>query len=329
MRTDRILDKKSQLYEFFTGDSENKKYIVELVKNRIFCRAKSIALCFRGDYASLYYRANQLLKIHCSRTAVVADFDFRHARFTQNYRVILRKLISLNVDISNFSDLPNQTSRRHVRFELTGKNAVTTYALGEILKIYMDLVDDFVNPDKKEYAFDPKNHHRKSSNREKDRQQELYAGYFFGDLSCDRHLLYYDLEYTEHDAEKSGVHGRFDLLGLERDGDGYTILFAELKSKPGSCTGESGIAAHEKDYIKYLDSNFVENRKREACENVKLLSKIFEQPLPENLTPENIKKAKIKFVFSDDAIGAGRLYRPQDKRIEKVYISKLGPEESY
>lgn len=315
MRTDRISNKNSELYRFLTGDSKSKKYLVKLVRERISCGANSIALCLRGDYASLYYRGNQLLKIQGVRT-VKAEFDFRHARFTNNYRDILERLPSMRVNTSGFSDEPNQDSKRYVRFDLTGRNAVDDAQLQEILKIYMKLIDDYVDPALLDYAFDPKERKGKSSNLEFDRKQELFAKYFFG-----KDLVYYDLEYAEHDAKRLGVHGRYDLLGLERKEDGYTLLFVELKSKPNACSGKSGIVAHEEDYVDYLDSPFVANRKKEACENIKILCEILEQPYPEHLSPSAIKQTKIKFVFSNDAVRAGDRYRPQDPRIEKVYIA--------
>ena len=324
MRTDRILNKKSKLYHFLTGDSANKQCLVQLVRERIALGAESLALCLRGDYVSLYYRGNQLLKIHGTRTAVAADFDFRHARFTPNYREILQRLNAMKVDSSRFCDEPNQKNKRHVRFHLTGENAVSDLQLKEILKIYMQLVDDFVDPTMLEYAFDPKNHNRKSSNLEYDRKQQLFSKYFFG-----QELVYYDLEYAEHDAERVGVHGRYDLLGLAREGNGYTLLFVELKSKSGACNGKSGIVAHEGDYVDYLDSRFVETRKKEACENIKILYEIFKMPPLEHLTPDNIKQTKIKFVFSDSATRVGRRYVPQDERIEKVFISENALEQRY
>ena len=130
---------------------------------------------------------------------------------------------------------------------------------GEILQIYKSLIDDFLDPAKREYAYDKKQICRKSHNTEKDRQQQLYAAYFLNDVPT-----YYDIEYTEHNSAANNVPGRFDLLGLRKENGAYTLLLTELKSTLNACDGKSGIAKHESDYTKYLDSSFIETRKAEA-----------------------------------------------------------------
>ncbi len=313
MRTNRILSK--ELRQFLTSKNPNRDCLIDYVRLHIADGTKSVALCFRGNLATLYYRCHQLLRIRCSRTAIIGEFDFRHSRFTKNYKQILGKLKSLNVRVSGFSDEPNRQAQKYVRFDLTGENAVSREQMLEILFIFKSLIDDFINPDNVEYAFDMQTPRSKSLNLEKDRQQQLYSTYFLNN-----ELFYYDIEYAEHYAEKSGLHGRFDLLGLRKEGDTYTLLLTELKSTIGACGGNSGIVQHEKDYIKYLNSEFVDNRKIEACEAVKLLCTIFARTCPHNLTMNNIMQTKIKFVFSDDAIEIGKNYIPQDNRIEKVYL---------
>ena len=165
--------------------------------------------------------------------------------------------------------------------------------------------------------------HEKSLHLEKDRQQQLWARYFLDDA-----LMYYDLEYSERFAAKCGVHGRFDLLGLRRESDGYTLLLTELKSSPQAMGGRSGVMCHERDYLGYLDSPLLAARKAEACDTVRLLYHIFGKPYPASLSPEKIDNAKIKFVFSDKVVGAGKDYCPSDGRIEKVYLEN-GTELSY
>ena len=196
MRTNRILSK--ELRQFLTSKNPNRDCLIDYVRLHIADGTKSVALCFRGNLATLYYRCHQLLRIRCSRTAIIGEFDFRHSRFTKNYKQILGKLKSLNVRVSGFSDEPNRRAQKYVRFDLTGENAVSREQMLEILFIFKSLIDDFINPDNVEYAFDMQTPHSKSLNLEKDRQQQLYSTYFLNN-----ELFYYDIEYAEHYAEKA------------------------------------------------------------------------------------------------------------------------------
>ncbi len=319
MKTDRILT--GEVQKFFTTKSPMRDRIVDYVRENLDEGKKSVALCFRGDFSTLYYRSHQLLRIRNSASGLIGEFDFRHARFTKNYREILDRLSEMGVDISNFSDADTEkgksTSRRYVRFPLIGFGEEK---LKEVLGIYKGLIDDFLDPNKTEYAFDRKEWHLKSHNIEKDRQQQLYAAYFLHE-----DLVYYDIEYTEPHANEKDVSGRVDLLGLKAEEDGsYTLILAELKSTKHALKGESGVEDHEENYKKYLDNPGAEERlkarKEEACATVALLCELFEKPYPKNLTPENIKHEQIKFVFSDAAVEDGKKFVPKDPRTVKVYL---------
>lgn len=306
MKQDRILS--GAVRTFFTSPSPERECIKKYVLDNLGRGTRSVALCFRGRAATLYYRCHQLLRIRSSREGIVGAFDFRHARFTVGYREILERLRSLHVDISSFSE------------EGKGEQAVLfpigSAPLAEILDIYRALIDDFFDPGKTEYAFGaPAVRHEKALYLEKERQQQLWAEHFL-----DGELTYYDLEYTERLGGQSGVHGRFDLLGLRREGERYTLLLTELKSSPQALGGKSGLKTHERDYLRYLDSPLLAARKREACEAVNLLFELFGRPCPKGLTPEAITDAKVQFVFSDLVLPAGKAYRPADPRLEKAYL---------
>lgn len=314
---DRIL--RGRVREFFETPSPARTLIANYVLDNLNKREQSVALCFRGDFATLYYHCHQLLRIRDSRSGIIGEFDFRHARFTQAYREKLAQLKEMGVDASDFSDEPGQNGRRYVRFVLRGFGEEK---LEKVLNIYKDLIEDFIDPSKQTYAFDPKTVCIKSKNIEKNRQQELYAAYFWRN-----DLMYYDLEYTEPRAAEKKVPGRFDLLGLRADRDGYTLLLTELKSTKGALGGKAGLSKHEKDYNDYINSPCAEVRKAEACEAVRLLGEIFGRPCPADLKPENIKRVKAKFVFSDKVIGSGRTYCLPDG-FEKVYLED-GAEKPY
>lgn len=311
MAENRVLTGK--VLEFFKQNSKIKSLIVDYVLDNLKNGEKSVALCFRGNFATLYYRCHQLLRIRNSRRGIIGEFDFRHARFTEDYRERLAGLKSMGVDISNFSDKPSEQDKRYVRFALDNFGEEK---LGAVLEIYKELIDDFVNDKKCVYAFDPKASCRKSRNTEKNSQQLLYASHFLnGDLT------YYDLEYAEpRGKEKGDLHGRFDLLGLRREKDGYTLLLTELKSSNRAIGGNSGLKQHKNDYLKYLKSTYMEARKKEAVQTVRLINEIFNRSTFDGLTEESIKYAKVKFIFSDEVINFGKSYLPSDGNIEKVYL---------
>lgn len=319
MRSDRT--PRGEIRAFLTTPSRERDRIADYVRDKLGDGTRSVALCFRGNAATLYYRCHQLLRLRAARSGIVGEFDFRHARFSENYRETLKKLKALHVAADNFAAGADEYERNIIRFALAETNADE---LTEILETYRTLIDDFFDPEKTEYAFGaPSFKREKSSYLEKDRQQQLWAAYF-----QNRSLTYYDLEYSERYAQRSGLHGRFDLLGLRAESDRYTLLLTELKSTPQAVYGKSGITDHERDYLAYLDSPFVAVRKSEACETIKLLCEIFRTPCPQDLTPQNIVNAKVKFVFSDTVIDAGKNYRPSDERIEKTYLQD-GVEKHY
>lgn len=319
MKYDRILTEKVRT--FFTTASSSRDFLLGYLRENADKGAGSVALCFRGAAATLYYRCHQLLRIRSSNRGMVGEFDLRHARFTPNYMQIFRTLRDrLHVEIAGFSD-PSFDTRR--KYAAVFPDRASATELEEIIPIFRGLIDDFLDPKKCDYAFDvPQTERKKRASLEKDRQQELYAAHFLHE-----DFFYYDLEFSQREAAKNGVHGRFDLLGLRREGGAYTLLLTELKSTHAALWGRSGIEDHERDYVRYLESPLMETRKREACEAARLLFEIFERPCPEGLTPENIKDVKIRFVFSDSVIDAGRAYRPNDDRIEKAYFSTESNEE--
>lgn len=302
MSQSRVLVEKIE--KFLTTSSPNCDFLIKHVKESMQKGEDSVALCFRGSYATLYYHCHQLLRIRCSRTAIVGEFDFRHSRFSPDYAEKQKLLNSYGVDFSKFDK--NDKNRRHVIFDLNKEEAVTPDNLAKILEIYKQLILDFINPELNVYQYDVPASvtdgicRRKTKNLEKNMQQQLYAEYFYRTDET-----YYDLEYIEPRAKEKDVAGRIDLLGLKCNGDRYLLELVELKSTLAACDGPSGIEKHEKDYLNYSKSDCAQERKAEACEVMKLLHDILGKPLLEGLTPENIDIA-IKFVFSDQAINRGR-----------------------
>lgn len=302
MSQSRVLVEKIE--KFLTTPSPNRDFIVGYVKESLTKGKDSVALCFRGDYATLYYHCHQLLRIRGSQKAIVGEFDFRHSRFTKDYAEKQKMLESYGVDFSRFDK--NNKNRRHVLFDLDSRGAVTPDSLAKILDIYKALIIDFINPELNEYQYDIPSSvtdgicRNKTKNVEKSRQQQIYAEYFYRTDET-----YYDLEYTEPRAKYKDVAGRIDLLGIKRENDRYLLELVELKSTLAACDGNAGIKKHEKDYINYSKSSFVQERKVEACAAMQLLSDILGKPCFDGLTPEKMDIA-IKFIFTDNAKERGR-----------------------
>lgn len=315
MSENRILIKK--IKEYLLTESPNRNFIIDYVKKSLDKGIDSVALCFRGDYATLYYRCHQLLRIKSSRNRIIGEFDFRHSRFTKDYREKRKLLESYGVDFSKFSE--ENASCRYIRFHLNGIDAIEKESLAKILEIYKGLIIDFITPELNEYQYDiPKSVkdkicRNKTKNIEKNRQQQLYAENFY----CTDET-FYDLEYIEPRAKEKGVAGRIDLLGIKRNGDGYLLELVELKSTLAACDGNAGIDKHQNDYLNYLrHSECVKERKIEVCETIRLLHEILDKPCSEDLSPDKIEIA-IKFIFTDEAKARGERYNPPQGIMKEI-----------
>lgn len=314
MAQNRVLSEKIE--NFLKTSSPNRDFLVEHIKESLKRGEDSVALCFRGNYATLYCRCHQLLRICSSQTAIVGEFDFRHSRFTKDYAEKQQLLKSYGVDFSKFDK--DDKNRRYIRFNLDGNGAVTPDNLAKILEIYKQLILDFINPELNIYQYDVPASvtdgicRHKTKNLEKNRQQQLYAEYFYRTDET-----YYDIEYTEPRAKEKGVAGRIDLLGIKRVDGRFLLELVELKSTIGACDGSAGIAKHEKDYLNYSKSKCVEERKAEACAVMQLLSDILGKPRIEGLSPEKMNTV-IKIVFTDYAKERGRRYNPRDGILKEI-----------
>lgn len=300
MQSGRVLTER--LTTFLKGTNECKNAILSFVKDNLYKGSRSVALCFRGEYACLYYRCHKLLEIREKKGLFVGLFNFRHARFTEKYLYWQDKLSALGV--CGFSEKKYLGKEYLVWFSLNGKMGIESQTVIKILRVYCDLIDDFVDKDKIRYCFDvPSSSFKnggckinKSKNIEKDRQQAIYARHFFTDSD----MLIYDLEYTEPCAMEKGVAGRIDLLGLKKVDTGWKLQLIEVKSTKSACLNESGVVAHVRDYRAYLaQSALIEERKREAVQSLELLAELFGFYPP--LKGEEIVGAEIRFIFTDEA----------------------------
>ena len=311
-----LIDKLS---DFLKNPSPNQECIVELIKDYIDKREKSISLCFRGDYATLYYRCRQLLRLEYTNKQVKGFFNFRYARFSLhevNYRDELSNLgVKFGEDLRNVSVI------------LDGDGKVEKENLKQILTKYIELIDCWLA------------HVRKTTICEGDRQQQLFAigfgnnknTYFDIEYREPRETLikegYYDYVDGDLEAKKAEYQqhsgGRFDLLGLRKADGGYVLQFVEVKTKPSACDGKAGVLDHISDYTKYCNyKNMVDKRKSDAVYIVNLLSEILNTD--NRLKIEDIIDHEIVFIFTDDSVRKVDQYRQalNEKNIRIVCYDK-------
>ena len=283
---------------FLTVPTDNRDCLVDLIKEKIGNGQNSISLCFRGDYATLYYRCKQLLKIRYSPKykQVRGFFNFNYARFNPDQAEIQSALADLGVRFGKDIE--------HICVILDGKGKVETENLKKILKTYMELINDWIAC------------RRKSTISESDRQQQLFASLF-----GNRENTYFDIEYREPretlinagyyddagndiEAKKAAYQkhsgGRFDLLGLRKAENGYILQFVEVKTTVKACDGKAGVLDHIGDYTKYCKfETLVNQRKSDAVYTVNLLSTILDTGL--KISVDDVVGHEIIFIFTDRA----------------------------
>ena len=301
--------------DFLRAQSPNRNVLVDLIKEYLGKREKSVSLCFRGNYATLYYRSKQLLKIVYKNQEIRGLFNFRYALPNPNADKYRRELVPLGVRFGN--------DERNISVILEGSKKVESVNLKEILKDYIALIDFWIA------------HRKKGEVRESDRQQELFALGFGGGGQT-----YFDIEYREprETLIKEGYYdyaggdletkkaeyqkhsgGRFDLLGLRQEEGGYVLQFTEVKSTTGACDGKAGVLDHIRDYTKYCAyNNLVDKRKSDAVYTVNLLSEILGKGI--RLTEEDIIGYEIVFIFTDGAVKKVKQYR---EALQKNHITVL------
>lgn len=296
------------LSDFLTIPSPNQRCIVGLIKDYIGKAEKSISLCFRGDYATLYYRCKQLLRIEyfTNYKKVKGFFNFRYALPNPNKEKYRSELNELGVKFGN--------DERNVSVILDGNGKVESEKLKEILQKYIELIDYWIE------------HRTKGTISENDRQQQLFAVGFGNSDNT-----FFDIEYREpretlikegyYDyvggglEEKKAEHkkncgGRFDLLGLRKAEGGYVLQFVEVKTKAKACDGNAGVSKHIVDYTKYCKYiSLVNKRKSDAVYTINLLSAILGKG--NNLTIDDITGYEIVFIFTDDSVRKVERYRKE------------------
>jgi len=210
-----------------------------------------LAFCLRGNSqnAAIIYYKNHVM-FHITSTGRV-KFNFDHARYTQNWRECVSSLSRFQ--FNGFEHAPEGDefgSIGYITMSAEQAAALTPTDLEELYGCFAPMICDFSQ--KKELV-------------EKSVQQQLYlankklkGGYYF-----------YDLEFSQPYAKALGCKNQPDMLAIHFDTSGKPerLAFVEVKSKPASLGGSSGVEAHIQGMEAYLHRERLMNvRCCDACE---------------------------------------------------------------
>jgi len=272
------------------------KPVTEMVKN-----SDNLLMCFRGKYINVYYRGHSLFKIEQmgkQNYYYKVFFNFNHARYTKEWKQILKQLeaigYSLNhedFDINNSSNIISANAdEKIIDFWNTSK-----ILLSKLIDDYFSLGDSNLY-DYLKMCKDP----QKKKHIEKQRQQKIAMA----NTNCDNGYFIYDMEYTQaRDSKKEENLGRFDMLAMRFENKvPVELVLIELKSTERACTSNSGIEKHYNDLIKYINNqDYMEVRKKEAIDifNIYYSLDLISANKIEDVVDLNVK---ILLIFTDGAV---------------------------
>jgi len=246
----RALSRKS-LEKFLPGSQARPEgpfyQFIRLVQNH----PEELAVCLRGNSqnAVIIYYKNHVL-FHITSTGRV-KFNFDHARYTRNWREYVRSLSHFSFDGLERAPKGDEFgSVGYITMPAEYAAALTLADLEELYGRFAPLIRDFS---------------REKELVEKSVQQQLYlankkgkGGYYF-----------YDLEFSQPYAKALGCRSQPDMLAIHLDTSGKPdrLAFVEVKSRPASLRGSSGLKAHIQGMEAYLRrERLMRVRCRDACE---------------------------------------------------------------
>lgn len=219
---------------------------------------KSLLMCFRGKYITIYYKGHSMFKIdkyirnkEKNQYGHKISFDFRHARFTREWEKKWAKLEYIGYErIGN--EIVSYTSKIQ-------NNDFWHEAIG-ILKIYMD---DYFDLQKKINYFKEGALENKKFHLERQRQQQIMSS----NQDLENGYFIYDMEFSQANENKDvPKSGRFDMMAIKMNGENINIMFIELKSTLSACNdSETGVKQHYYGIKKYMSKEeLIDIRKKEA-----------------------------------------------------------------
>lgn len=204
--------------------------LTSLVKN-----SNDLVFCFRENYINVYYKCRSMFKItempkyKCYKV----DLDIMYLRYIkpENREVMLSWL----KDRYNIYD-----NSKYLSFNVEKSGGVYD-AFEEISDIYRKFMDEWFECSGKKYL-------------EKEIQQQIFIKQL-KKSNLSNGYLYYDLEFAMPNHQE---YGRVDLLGVKlEEGCAKSLVFTELKSNEGACSGgTSDVAAHLNKYAGMMNEDY-------------------------------------------------------------------------
>ena len=209
--------------------------LTEIVKSD-----KELIMCFRNNYINVYYKGHSLFKITRLATKYKVEFNMGHARYTEpgerntKWDELRTKIPGVNLkerDLTAISVMKN------------GK----AYDFKPVIGIYKEFINDFMDSGKQTDYFkkeDGMQPSEKTKNNliEKQHQQRLFSEYFF----TNSEYVFFDMELTIPGCTRAGSP---DCLALRMEnGEPKAVVFVEVKSTEGACSGKHGVKKHSGDF---------------------------------------------------------------------------------
>lgn len=287
---------------------------VQLVKKH-----PELAFCFRGnsdDAAIVYYQNHAAF--HITKAGSV-KFNFNHARYMPDWRAQREKLEAAGYSFQNKQTPELKNGSYTIGDVSMSKGRAGQLTLEQLEQLYTDsirvMINSFFDAKKKgEYdrfreEYSPKRERRVSTQglAEKPVQQQLFLHPEFNKLR-DGYFIY-DLEFVQPYGRLLRCENQPDMLAIRFDADGKPerLVFVEVKSKPETLKGESGLEKHIRGMEHYLPQ-LLPVRSRDAYEILEQYRRLGLLAVPEGTFQredfESLPKEVLLIFTGQDTINA-------------------------
>lgn len=248
----------------FTEDIKNG-VLAELLD--IIKKDDELIICFRKDYANVYYKSHSVFKIEEQETKYKFTFNLGHARYIDSFEKITKELSFLCIDAKKYK---SKDKNGEVKYTYTAvfsvkKEKNNNIDFSTVINVYKKYIDNFFQGGPRKDLFENENRNTNSL-REKRHQQVLFSEH----LDVTGELLFYDMELSlPKPKEKSNemkaivkeigkhVTGAPDCLAVRlKNGVVTKIVLVEVKSTREACTGDHGIKKHDEDFNKIIECSY-------------------------------------------------------------------------
>ena len=245
--------------------------------------------------------------------------SFNHARYCSNWEDLKNKLVDKKYDFKNKELTKDGISEISTEFKTSfSKEFVqgTYEIINEIFGKFFEYKNRTDNCHlEKDYFKSCYNKTESTTNKnflaEKIMQQKLFTDIFIGGENCFAYDLEFSQKYPNKEYKKTNniESNQPDMLGIRDTGNGFILVFIEVKSLKSACQGDSGVLKHLNGMLKYIDEDIlgqkvIENRKKDACKIIDAYKKLGLREYLKNTTKDEFIGTEILFVFTDTNIDA-------------------------